>query len=474
MFSGLSSKLNSVFEGLRGKGVLTEEDVNKALREVRLALLDADVALSVAKVFIERVKEKAIGQEVLRSIQPGQQVVKIVNDELVSMLGNKAEPLKVTGDLPLVYLMVGLQGAGKTTTSGKLAKRLQEREGKKVLLASLDTRRPAAQEQLRILANQVKASSLPNIANEQPLSIAKRAIAAAKMQGVDVVILDTAGRLAIDIELMAEVRAIRDITTPHETLLVVDAMAGQDAVTVGKAFHETLNLSGIIMTRIDGDARGGAALSMRQVTGCPIKLIGEGEDMNALDVFHPERIAGRILGMGDVVSLVEKAQAQFAEDEAKRMSGRMKKGQFDLNDLKTQLEQLGKMGGMGALMGMLPGMNKKMKQAMGASGIDDKAIKHQIAMIQSMTPKERAKPEILKASRKRRIAAGSGTSVQDLNKLLKQFDAAAKMMKQMKKQGGFSPMAAEAPLDNNFLGNNFQGNLSIPPGFLRGKGPFGS
>ena len=474
MFAGLSSKLNSVFEGLRGKGVLTEEDVNKALREVRLALLDADVALSVAKIFIERVKEKAVGQEVLRSIQPGQQVVKIVNDELVSMLGNKAEPLKVTGDLPLVYLMVGLQGAGKTTTSGKLAKRLQEREGKKVLLASLDTRRPAAQEQLRILANQVKASSLPNIANEQPLSIAKRAIAAAKMQGVDVVILDTAGRLAIDIELMAEVRAIRDITTPHETLLVVDAMAGQDAVTVGKAFHETLNLSGIIMTRIDGDARGGAALSMRQVTGCPIKLIGEGEDMNALDVFHPERIAGRILGMGDVVSLVEKAQAQFAEDEAKRMSGRMKKGQFDLNDLKTQLEQLGKMGGMSALMGMLPGMNKKMKQAMGASGIDDKAIKHQIAMIQSMTPKERAKPEILKASRKRRIAAGSGTSVQDLNKLLKQFDAAAKMMKQMKKQGGFPPMAGEAPLDNNFLGNNFQGNPSIPPGFLRGKGPFGS
>ncbi len=450
MFEGLGNRLTGIFDGLRGRGALSEEDVKKAMREIRVALLEADVALPVAKAFIDRVREKAVGQEVIRSISPGQMVVKIVSDELVRMLGSEASELKLMGEPPLVYLMVGLQGAGKTTTTGKLGKRLKERDRKKVLMASLDTRRPAAQEQLAVLGQQTGVDTLPIVPDETPVAITKRAQTVARMQGYDVLILDTAGRLSIDLELMQEVRSVRAVCKPVETLLVVDAMTGQDAVQTGKAFHEALDLTGIVLTRIDGDARGGAALSMREVTGCPIKLIGEGEGMDALDVFHPERIANRILGMGDVVSLVEKAAEHFEEEEAEKIAKRLQKGKFDLNDLASQLKQMQNMGGMGALMKMLPG-GAKMQAAMKGANIDDNHIKRQLAIISSMTPAERSKPELMKASRKQRVANGSGTSVQDVNKLLKQFNDAAKMMKRMKKMGkkggggGFPGMGGGMP-----------------------------
>lgn len=448
MFEGLGNRLTGIFDGLRGRGALSEEDVKKAMREIRVALLEADVALPVAKAFIDRVREKAVGQEVIRSISPGQMVVKIVSDELVNMLGSEASELKLMGEPPLIYLMVGLQGAGKTTTTGKLGKRLKERERKKVLMASLDTRRPAAQEQLAVLGQQTGVDTLPIVPGETPVAITKRAQTVARMQGYDVLILDTAGRLSIDLELMEEVRSVRAVCKPVETLLVVDAMTGQDAVQTGKAFHEALDLTGIVLTRIDGDARGGAALSMREITGCPIKLIGEGEGVDALDVFHPERIANRILGMGDVVSLVEKAAEHFEEEEAEKIAKRLQKGKFDLNDLASQLKQMQNMGGMGALMKMLPG-GAKMQAAMKGANIDDSLIKRQLAIISSMTPAERSKPELMKASRKQRVASGSGTSVQDVNKLLKQFNDAAKMMKRMKKMGkkggGFPGMGGGMP-----------------------------
>ncbi len=434
MFENLSSKLTGIFERLRGRGALTPADVDAACREIRLALLDADVALSVVKDFIAKLRERAVGQEVIASVTPGQQVVKIVHDLLVEELGSAAVPLNLNNPLPNVILMVGLQGSGKTTSSGKLAKRLKDVERKKVLLASLDTRRPAAQEQLAILAGQVEAGSLPIVAGQQPLEIAKRAVNEARLGGYDVVILDTAGRLAIDEELMAEVKAVREATKPAETLLVVDAMTGQDALNVATRFHEAVQITGIIMTRLDGDARGGAALSMRSVTGQPIKFFGAGEKLDAFEVYHPDRIAGRILDMGDVVSLVEKAAAEMDMGEAQKMAAKLQKGDFDFDDLAGQLKQMRKMGGLNGIMGMLPGVGK-IKEQMANANVDEGIIKRQEAIISSMTKAERRSVDLLNASRKRRIAKGSGVDVADVNRLIKQYMQMRDMMRQMKKMG---------------------------------------
>lgn len=437
MFEGLSNRLEGVFNTLRGRGKLSEADVNAAAREIRIALLEADVALPVAKDLINKVKERAIGEQVLSSVTPGQQVVKIVNDALVETL-TPAEgegELKINGNPPVPILMVGLQGSGKTTTSAKIALRLTKKEKKRVLMASLDTHRPAAQDQLAVLGEQTGVDTLAIIKGQNAVQIAERAMQEGRSGGYDVVILDTAGRLTIDDVLMDEVVAVRDLVSPHETLLVADAMTGQDAVTTATAFDEKVGITGLVLTRVDGDSRGGAALSMRGVTGKPVKLLGMGEKMDALEAFQPERIAGRILGMGDVVSLVEKAAEAFDEKEAQKMAKKLKKGSFDLTDLRSQFQQMNKMGGLQGLMSMLPGAGK-MKQQMAAAGIDEKKIKHQIAIIDSMTPKERTVPALIKANRKKRIAAGSGTTVQQVNELLKQFDKASKMMKRMKKMGG--------------------------------------
>ncbi len=435
MFDALSGKLGDVFEKLRRRGSLNETDVNEAMREIRLALLDADVALPVVKDFIAEVREKAVGAEVLRSVSPGQMVVKIVNDALVAALGGSAVPVNLLAPAPIPILMVGLQGSGKTTTSGKLALRLRTRERKKVLLASLDTQRPAAQLQLEQLAKQAEVTALPIIAGQTPLQIASRAMETARREVYDVVILDTAGRLSIDLVLMEEVKSIRFAVNPVETLLVVDAMTGQDAVATAKAFNDALGISGIVMTRLDGDARGGAALSMRAVTGAPIKLAGTGEKLDALDLFDPERIAGRILGMGDIVGLVEKAGETIDKADAEKLARKMAKGKFDLADYAQQLKQIAKMGSMSGILGMLPGVGKIKKQIEDAN-LDATLFKRQAAIIGSMTPAERRAPDILKASRKKRIAAGSGTSVQEVNKLLKQFDDMSTMMKRMNKMGG--------------------------------------
>jgi signal recognition particle subunit SRP54 len=436
MFESLSERLSGVFDKLTKQGALSEADVSSALREVRVALLDADVALPVARDFIEKVREKATGASVLKSVTPGQMVVKIVHDELVRTLaGDTAEPSGLRIDSPPApILMVGLQGSGKTTTTAKLAKRLTEREGKRVLMASLDVRRPAAMEQLAVLGRQIGVDTLPIVAGQQPVAIANRAKQQALLGGYDVVMLDTAGRLHVDDELMAEVAAVRDATKPHETLLVVDSLTGQDAVNVAKNFNERVGVSGVILTRMDGDGRGGAALSMRAVTGRPIKFVGTGEKTDALEEFHPARVAGRILGMGDIVSLVEKAQEQIEAAEAERMMKRFQKGRFDMNDLKSQLEQMLKLGGMSGVMGMMPGMAKAQKQ-LEASGMDDKVIKRQIALIQSMTKKERANPDLMQASRKKRVAAGAGLEVQDLNRLLKMHRQMSDMMKKMGQMG---------------------------------------
>jgi signal recognition particle subunit SRP54 len=439
MFENLSNKLNGVFSRLTGRGNLTEADVNDAMREVRVALLEADVALTVVKDFIEKVKTLAVGQDVMRSITPGQQVIKIVHDNLVDLLGKTAEPLNLSVTPPVVIMMLGLQGSGKTTTSAKLAKRLSEVERKKVLLASLDVQRPAAQEQLAVLGAQIGVATLPVVAGQGPVEIARRALDTAKKEVYDIVILDTAGRLAIDEALMKEAADVRDVAQPHEKLLVVDAMTGQDAVNTAKSFEEKIGVSGIILTRIDGDARGGAALSMRAITGKPIKFLGVGEKTDALEVYHPDRLAGRILGMGDVVSLVEKAAATINQDDAQAMAEKfMSGGRFDFNDLAKQLQQMRKMGGLGSLMNMLPGMGK-IKDQLKNANIDDKAIKRQEAIIQSMTPGERKNVDLLGASRKRRIAAGSGMQVSDVNRLIKQYLEMQKMMKQMQKlgKGGF-------------------------------------
>ena len=438
MFDALSDRLGTVFDRLRGRGALNEQDVRDAMREVRIALLEADVALPVVRRFIDEVTEKAVGQSVLKSVTPGQQVVKIVNDAIVDMLGGEEVPgLDLNAAPPVVIMMVGLQGSGKTTTTAKLGKLLREKYGKKALMASLDVNRPAAQEQLKVLGEQVGVATLPIIAGQQPTEIATRALQAAKLQAIDVLLLDTAGRLHVDQALMDEMRAVAGISAPKEVLLVVDSLAGQDAVNVAKSFTEQIDLTGVVLTRMDGDARGGAALSMRHVTGKPIKFAGVGEKLDALEVFQPSRVAGRILGMGDVVSIVEKAAQAIEQEEAERMAERMAKGQFDMNDLRSQLRQMQKMGGLGALAGMMPGM-KKAKAAMQASGMDDRVLLRMDAIIGSMTPKERARPELLNAKRKIRIANGSGVQVQDVNKLLKMHQEMERAMKQIKKMGGLA------------------------------------
>jgi signal recognition particle subunit SRP54 len=434
MFENLTQRLGDVFDRLTRRGALSEADVDAALREVRVALLEADVALPVVKDFIDQVKAKAVGEAVLKSVTPGQMVVKIVHDHLVQVLGAESSALDLNASPPIPILMVGLQGSGKTTTTAKIGLRLKNRERRKVLMASLDTRRPAAMEQLAILGTQAEATTLNIVPGEPPVAIARRALQTATLGAFDVVLLDTAGRLHIDEELMAEVAAVRDAVKPQETLLVVDAMTGQDAVNVAQAFRDKVGVSGIVMTRVDGDARGGAALSMRAVTGCPIKLIGVGEKLDAIEDFHPNRIAGRILGMGDVVSLVEKAAETIEQEEAEKLAAKMQKGQFDLDDMAQQLKQLQKMGGLDGIMSMLPGIGKMQKQIAEAK-IDQKLLKRQQAIISSMTKQERRKPEIIKASRKQRIASGSGTSVSDVNKLLKQHQEMQRMMKQMSKLG---------------------------------------
>ncbi|KAA5604781.1 signal recognition particle protein [Roseospira marina] len=460
MFEGLSGRLGDVLEKLRGKGSITQDDVNAAMREVRIALLEADVALPVVKDFVNTVKERAVGQEVIKSVTPGQMVIKIVHDALVEMLSGRigsqvedeeddaearkrdrvAESLNLNATPPVPILMVGLQGSGKTTTSAKIGLRLKSAMRKKVLMASLDVQRPAAQHQLAVLGEQTGVDTLPIIMGQQPVQIARRALDEGRKGGYDVVILDTAGRLAIDEELMEEVAEVRKVTNPAETLLVTDAMIGQDAVTVATEFNDKVGISGIVLTRVDGDARGGAALSMRAITGRPIKLMGVGEKMDALEEFQADRIAGRILGMGDVVSLVEKAAQSIQMDEAEKIARRMEKGKFDLEDLLSQLRQVRRMGDIKGLLGLMPGV-AKMKKQIDAANIDDSMIKRQEAVILSMTLRERRHPEIIKASRKKRIAAGAGTTVPEVNKLLKQHQQMAMMMKKMKKMGGMKGMA---------------------------------
>ncbi len=435
MFESLNTKLSGIFDRLTRRGNLTEENVAEAMREVRIALLEADVALPVVKDFIAKVKERAVGQEVIRSVTPGQQVIKIVHDNLVELLGTEAVPLNIAITPPAIIMMLGLQGSGKTTTSAKLAKRLTEVDKKKVLLASLDVQRPAAQEQLAVLASQVGVNSLPIIAGQDPVQITRRALDEARTGLYDVLILDTAGRLAIDDALMAEAAAVRDAAHPHESLLVLDAMTGQDAVNTAKHFDEKIGVTGLILSRIDGDARGGAALSMRAVTGKPIKFLGTGEKVEALEVYHPDRLAGRILGMGDVVSLVEKAAATIDQNEAAEMAQKFLSGQkFDFNDLAKQLQQMRRMGGLSGFMNFLPGV-AKIKDQLGKANIDDKIIKRQEAIIQSMTPAERKNVDLLGASRKRRIASGSGVDVSEVNRLIKQFLEMQKVMKQLQKLG---------------------------------------
>ena len=469
MFDTLSDRLGSVFDRLRGRGALTEADVRAAMREVRVALLEADVALPVARDFVEQVTEKAVGQEVLRSVTPGQMVVKIVHDALVETLGSETAELNLNVSPPAVIMMVGHQGSGKTTTTAKLAKRLSERENKRVLMASLDVARPAAQEQLAVLGRQTSIDTLPIVVGQQPADIAKRALQAAKLQAYDVVMLDTAGRLHVDDQLMGEMKAVSAASQPAETLLVVDSLTGQDAVNVAKGFAAEVDLSGVILTRMDGDARGGAALSMRAVTGKPIKFAGVGEAIDKLEAFHPERVAGRILGMGDVVSLVERAAETIQVEEAEKLAAKMAKGKFDLDDLWAQLRQMQRMGGLGALAGMMPGL-KGMKGAMDQAQ-NSKALLHMEAMLSSMTAKERTKPEIINAKRKIRVAKGSGTTVQEINKLLKMHQEMATAMKRLKKMGGLGKLAAM------FNKGGLEGALgglappgALPPGGLPGLG----
>jgi signal recognition particle subunit SRP54 len=460
LFESLQSRLGGIFDKLRGRGALSEADVDVALAEVRTALIDADVALPVVKDFIDKVRPRALGENVIRSVSPGQQVIKIVHDVLVETLGSGNEALSI-GSPPAPILIVGLQGSGKTTTSAKLGLLLQNKEKKKVLMASLDVGRPAAMEQLRVLGEQANVATLPVVAGQNPLTIAKRAMASAKVGGYDVLILDTAGRQSIDEQLMSEVAAIKAATNPHETLLVADSLTGQDAVHIAKNFHDRLKLTGIILTRVDGDARGGAALSMRSVTGAPIKFLGSGEKLEALEVFHPARVAARILDMGDVVSLVEKASETLDKEEAEKIAAKMKKGQFDMNDLKSQLNQMKKLGGMKGVLGMLPGVGK-IKDQLDAAGLDDKILTRQEAIIQSMTKKERVDPDLINGSRRKRIAAGAGVEVSEVNKLLKMHRQMADMMKKMGKGGRMPQM----PGQNGMMGGMPGG---LPPGMFPGR-----
>ncbi len=461
MFETLSDRLSGIFDKLTGRGALSESDVTAAMREVRRALLEADVALEVVRGFIETVQEKALGQEVLKSVTPGQQVIKIVNDEITAMLGDEAVGIDLKAKAPVPIMLIGLQGSGKTTTCAKIALRLSKQDKKKVLMASLDTQRPAAQEQLRILGEQVGVDTLPIKKGQTPVQISKRAIKDAKTGGYDVVMLDTAGRTHIDEELMAETAEIHQVSKPHETLLVADALTGQDAVNLAKSFDDCVPLTGIVLTRVDGDGRGGAALSMRAVTGKPIKLIGTGEKIEALEDFHPDRIANRILGMGDVVSLVEKAAETLDVEKAEKIAQKMRKGVFDLEDLSDQLKQMEKIGGMSGVLSMLPGLGK-MKKQIEAADLDNSVVKRQQAIISSMTAKERRVPKVLNASRKKRVAAGSGTSVQDINKLLKMHRQMADMMKKMGKgKGGLAKLFGGGGMPEMPEGLDPQG---APPG----------
>jgi len=433
MFDSLQQRLGATFDRLRGRGALSEGDVDEGLADIRTALIEADVALPVVKDFIDKVRPKAIGESVIRSVTPGQQIVKIVHDQLVETLGTENSSLDL-GSPPAPILMVGLQGSGKTTTSAKLALMLQTREKKRVLMASLDVHRPAAMEQLKILGEQAGVPTLPIMANQTPVEIARRAMAAAKVGGYDVLILDTAGRQHIDEQLMSEVAQVKAQTNPHETLLVADSLTGQDAVNIAKSFNDRVKLSGIILTRSDGDARGGAALSMRAVTGAPIKFLGTGEKLDALEAFHPARVASRILDMGDVVSLVEKAAESFDKEQSEKLAKKMKKGEFDMNDLAQQLQQMKKLGGMSGVLSMLPGVGK-MKDQISAAGLDDKILTRQEAVISSMTRQERANPDVINGSRRKRIAAGAGVDVSEVNKLLKMHRQMSDMMKKMGKGG---------------------------------------
>ncbi len=456
MFDSLSERLSGILDRLTRRGALAEADVDAALREVRRALLEADVALDVARSFADQVKQRAVGVEVIKSVTPGQMVVKIVHDQLIETLGADAQPIDLNAPAPVPIMMVGLQGSGKTTTTAKIAKRLNETQKRKVLMASLDTRRPAAMEQLAVLGRQVNVDTLPVVAGQTPVQIANRAVQAGRLGGYDVVLLDTAGRLTLDAALMAEAADVRRAVNPHEILLVADALTGQDAVNLARAFNERLDLSGIVLTRIDGDGRGGAALSMRAVTGKPIKLIGTGEKLDALEDFYPQRIADRILGMGDIVSLVEKAAATIDAEKAARVAEKMRKGAFDLADLREQIAQMQRMGGMTGLMSMLPGI-AKIKNQLAERNLDEKVLKRQMAIIDSMTPAERRNPDVLKASRKRRIAAGSGTKPEDINRLLKMHRTMADMMKAMG-GGKRGPMAGLA----NMLGLGGGGGMPSP------------
>jgi signal recognition particle subunit SRP54 len=476
MFDTLSDRLGSVFDRLKGRGALSEQDVRDAMREVRIALLEADVALPVVRRFIDAVTERAIGQDVLRSVTPGQQVIKIVDDELTAMLGGgedadaDAGKLKLEAKPPVVIMMVGLQGSGKTTTTAKLGRLIREKHGKKALMASLDVNRPAAQEQLQVLGTQVDVATLPIIQGQQPVDIARRALESAKLQNADVLLLDTAGRLHVDEALMAEMKAVASVSTPTEVLLVVDSLTGQDAVNVAKSFTDEVPLTGVVLTRMDGDARGGAALSMRFVTGKPIKFAGTGEKLDAIEAFDPKRVAGRILGMGDVVSLVEKAAASVKQEDAEALAKKMAKGQFDLDDLRMQLKQMQNMGGLGMLAGMMPGM-KKAKAAMAQSGMDDKVLVHMDAIIGSMTAKERKRPELMNAKRKKRVAAGSGTQVQDVNKVLKMHQEMGRAMKQIKKMGGLKGLGALFGGGGGGMGGGMPGLPGAGGGGAGGKGP---
>jgi signal recognition particle subunit SRP54 len=473
LFDALSDRLGSIFDGLTGRGALSEKDVGEALREIRVALLEADVALPVVKDFIDKVRVRAVGEEVIRSVKPGQQVVKIVYDGLIEVLGGEDADTGLRIDVPpAIVMMAGLQGSGKTTTTAKLAKRIAERDRKKILVASLDVRRPAAMQQLAILATQCGPNvfSLPIIDGQLPAEIARRAVQAARLGGYDVLFLDTAGRTSIDEQMMAEAAEIAAITNPSETLLVADALTGQDAVETARRFHARLPLTGLVLTRMDGDGRGGAALSMRAVTGLPIKFLGSGEKLDGLDTFDARRLAGRILGQGDIVSLVEKASAQFDADKAEKMAAKLKKGEFDLDDMAEQFRQMQKLGGLGGIMGMMPGA-RKAKDAMAAANLDDNILKRQEAIILSMTKAERRKPAILNASRRKRIAAGAGATVQDVNKLLKMHLQMSDMMKKMRTKGGMKAMLGAAqgaglsPADLAKMGGG-----GLPPGGLPGLG----
>ena len=430
LFDSLSERLGGILDRLTRRGALSEADVDAALREVRRALLEADVALDVVRSFVEQVKKNSVGVAVIKSVTPGQMVVKLVHDQLVDMLGSNADPIDLNAPAPVAVMMVGLQGSGKTTTTAKIARRLTDRDKRKVLMASLDTRRPAAMEQLAVLGRQVSVDTLPIVEGQTPPQIARRALEAARLGGYDVVMLDTAGRTTLDDEMMNEAAEVKRAANPHEVLLIADSLTGQDAVNLARSFDERVGLTGIVLTRIDGDGRGGAALSMRAVTGKPIKLIGTGEKLDALEDFHPSRIADRILGMGDIVSLVEKAAATIDAEKAARVAEKMRKGAFDLADLRDQLMQMQNMGGMSGLMGMLPGI-AKMKNQIASANLDEKVLKRQMAIIDSMTPRERRNPDLLKASRKRRIAEGSGTKPEDINRLLKMHRGMADMMKAM-------------------------------------------